>query len=167
MARWGRCDFRQLVKMQERLQTLQQVDIDTFCKEVSKELAARLLRKVIKRTPVGKYPQESGKKGGTLRRGWTATTEDEAKTGSGKGKNVKEYVNNLNVRKTGNNYTIDIINPVEYGIYVEFGHRTKDGKKWIPGRLMLTTSEMELESQLDKIIEKKLLKFIGDYINGN
>ena len=38
----------------------------------AKELAARLLAKVIKRTPVGQYPSGSGKVGGTLRRGWTA-----------------------------------------------------------------------------------------------
>lgn len=35
------------------------------------EKVARLLRMVVKRTPVGQYPASSGKKGGTLRRGWT------------------------------------------------------------------------------------------------
>ena len=40
-------------------------------------LAARLLALVIPRTPVGQYPRSSGKKGGTLRRGWTARTEQE------------------------------------------------------------------------------------------
>ena len=56
-----------------------------------KELAARLLRKVIKRTPVGVPPNNISKEikdkywkgyvGGTLRRGWTAESEDGAKSG--------------------------------------------------------------------------------------
>ena len=59
--------------------------------EILKELAARLLRKVILRTPVGVKPtnvsQEvldehwKGYVGGTLRRGWTAKTEAEAESG--------------------------------------------------------------------------------------
>ncbi|HBH4065677.1 TPA: HK97 gp10 family phage protein, partial [Clostridioides difficile] len=44
-----------------------------------------------------------------------------------------------------------------YASYVNFGHRTKDGKGWVKGQHFLTISEMELQSQVDKIIEKKLL----------
>ena len=36
-----------------------------FCESAAKELAARLLAKVIKRTPVGVYPSGSGMVGGT------------------------------------------------------------------------------------------------------
>ena len=71
MAKWGNADFEQLKQLQDRLQKLEQIDLDKFCRDVSKELAARLLALVIPRTPVGDYPNETGKKGGTLRRGWT------------------------------------------------------------------------------------------------
>ena len=81
MMRWGNVDYRQLQKLRDNLQKLQDMDLDKFCEDVSKELAARLLALVIPRTPVGQYPKSSGKKGGTLRRGWTARTEQAAKEG--------------------------------------------------------------------------------------
>ena len=79
--RWGNVDYKQLQKLRDNLQKLQDMDLDKFCEDVSKELAARLLALVIPRTPVGQYPRSSGKKGGTLRRGWTARTEQEAAGG--------------------------------------------------------------------------------------
>lgn len=156
MTRWGRCDYRQLLKLQEKMEDLQDIDIDLFCKQCAKELAARLLRKVIKRTPVGQYPSGSGKVGGTLRRGWTG----------GVAVNPSSYAKSLPISKIGNDYKIEIINPIEYSSYVEFGHRTANHKGWVPGRFMLTISESELESQAEKIIEKKLIKFLGAYLNG-
>jgi hypothetical protein len=102
-------------------------------------LAARLLAKVIKRTPVGKYPASSGKKGGTLRRGWTIGA----------------------VKKIGDEYTIEVINPTEYAPYVEFGHRTPDHSGWVDGRFMLTISEQELQKDATKFLMNKLKSFMG------
>ena len=79
---WGSCDYRQLQKIRNNLDRLERMDMNKFCQDVSKELAARLLALVIPRTPVGRYPKSSGKKGGTLRRGWTARTAGEAAAGS-------------------------------------------------------------------------------------
>ena len=93
MANWGRCDFKQLKDLQERIQKLEGNDFDAFCEACAKELAARLLAKVIKRTPVGDYPSSTGKMGGTLRRGWTAKTEAEASSG-GKS-DAKAYADSL------------------------------------------------------------------------
>lgn len=76
MARWGNCDFRQLQRLQEKLDRLASGDVEAFCEACAKELAARLLAKVIRRTPVGQYEEGSGKTGGTLRRGWTAGKEN-------------------------------------------------------------------------------------------
>lgn len=160
MAKWGNCDFKQLKQIQSKLDKLQSGDIDAFCAECAKELAARLLAKVIKRTPVGQYKSGSGKVGGTLRRGWTAATESEAESGGRS--NAKQYVESLRVTKIGNVYQIDIINPVHYASYVEFGHRTRGGKGWVNGRFMLTISEDELDVQASGILEKKLLKYLGD-----
>ena len=72
-------------KLQKQLNKLQQSEVEAFVDSCAKELAARLLAKVIKRTPVGDYPKGSGKKGGTLRRGWTSKTHEEAAGGTGKG----------------------------------------------------------------------------------
>lgn len=102
--RTGRFDIAGLKELQSRLQNLQ--DPDAFCEACAKELAARLLAKVIKRTPVGQYPAGSGKTGGTLRRGWT----------TGKRQAAANYANSVTVNHTGNVYMIELINPIEYAL---------------------------------------------------
>lgn len=64
MGRMGRFDCKGLKDFQQQLGKLQ--NPDDFVESCAKELAARLLRMVVKRTPVGQYPASSGKKGGTL-----------------------------------------------------------------------------------------------------
>lgn len=150
MANWGSCEFNQLKELQKKLEVLQKSDLQRFCALVAKELTARLLRKTIQRTPVGVYPAETGKVGGTLRRGWTGE----------KNTDVISYANALPITKEGNTFTITIINPVHYASYVEYGHRTRGGGGWVDGKFMLTKSEIEIESQAPKIIEKKLLTFL-------
>lgn len=154
MAKWGHCDYKQLQKLRDNLTKLQSIDLDKFCRDVSKALAARLLALVIPRTPVGRYPRSSGKKGGTLRRGWTAKTQAEAAGGSRV--DAQAYANALPVRKSGNTYDIQVINPVEYASYVEFGHRTPRGNGWVEGQYFLTLSERDLERLAPGVIERKL-----------
>ncbi len=145
MANWGNCDFRELEAFRDKMQRLEEQEAERFCEDCAKELAARLLRKVVKRTPVGQYPAGSGKMGGTLRRGWTA-------------ENTTGYVNSLEVRKEGNNYIIDITNPVSYASYVEYGHRTANHKGWVNGHFMLTISEKEIRQSAPAILQRKLEK---------
>lgn len=164
MAKWGNCDYKQLQQLRENLSRLQKMDLDKFCRDVSKELAARLLSLVIPRTPVGQYPNTSGKKGGTLRRGWTAKTHDEAAGGGGK-KGAAAYASSLPVTKTGNTYTVEVINPVEYASYVEFGHRTPSGNGWVPGKYFLTLSESDLERVAPALIERKLQMLLREAFN--
>lgn len=163
MARWGNADYRQLQKLRDNLQKLQDVDMEKFCADASKRLAARLLKLVIPDTPVGSYPESTGKKGGTLRRGWTAKTEAEAAGGSGDGRSkVAAYVNSLPITKRGNSYTVEVINPVNYASYVEFGHCTPGGKGWVEGRYFLTFAETQLERKIPSILEKELEKLLRD-----
>jgi hypothetical protein len=159
MGKWGKVDYKQIQDLQKRLNKMQKGNVELFIEECAKELAARLLAKVIKRTVVGIYPVSSGKKGGTLRRGWTSKTEEEA---AGKGKtNVKAYVDSLVITKVGNAYQIEIVNPVYYASYKEYGHRTPDHKGWVKGDFMLTISEAELDSQAPEILENKIMKYLG------
>lgn len=153
--KWGDADFRQLQKLLDNLEKLQSVDLDKFCRDVSRELAARLLALVIPRTPVGQYSKSSGKKGGTLRRGWTARTEEDAANRGNT--SAKAYASALPVKKQGNTYRVEVINPVHYASYVEFGHRTVSGG-WAPGKYFLTLSEQELRNLAPSIIERKLQK---------
>ena len=152
MGRMGKFDCKDLKDFQQQLAKLQ--NPDDFVESCAKELAARLLRMVVKRTPVGDYSGDSytcasgeqhkghkvpGKVGGTLRRGWT----------------IGE------IRKEGNVYKIDIINPVEYASYVEYGHRTANHSGWVKGHFMMTISEQELEKIAPKVLENKIKKYLG------
>jgi len=113
---------------------------DEFIESCAKEIAARLLAKVVKRTLPGQYPPSSGKKGGTLRRGWT----------------VGE------IEKHGGAFHIEVINPVEYASYVEYGHRTRDHQGWVEGKFYLTISEQEIERDAPAILERKLQKYLKE-----
>lgn len=149
MARFGKFDMRGMKELQKNLQKLQ--DPEQFAEQCAKELAARLLARVIKETPVGDYPNKTGKKGGTLMRGWTA----------GKQQSANAYLDTLTVRKEGKKYVIELINPVEYASYVEYGHRTRDHKGWVKGRFMMTKSEQEVSKIAPKVLEAKLKKYLG------
>ena len=108
--------------------------------------------------------KSSGKKGGTLRRGWTSKTHEEAVGGSGKGSISagKAYADTLTINHFGNTLVIEIVNPVEYASYVEYGHRTPDHKGWVQGRFMLTISEQEIQEIAPKVLEAKIKKFLGE-----
>lgn len=153
MASWGNCDFRELEKLRDRLErSAKEKDINAFCEECAKELAARLLRKVIKRTPVDT---------GNLRRNWTTQASGSGSEGL-KTKGAGQYVDTLKVHRYGDTYVIEITNPTEYASYVEYGHRTVNGKGWVDGRFMLAISEKELQNVAPKIIEKKLYAYLKD-----
>ena len=153
MGRNGKVDTKGLENFRKKIEnSLGSNQMNLFMEACAKELAARLLAKVIKRTPVGQYPASSGKKGGTLRRGWTG---EKSQSGAA-------YAQSLKVHHFGNVYVIEIINPVKYAPYVEFGHRTRGGDGWVEGKFMLTISEQEIERDAPKILENKLKKKLGE-----
>lgn len=173
MGKMGKVNMQELEDLQKQLERLQK-NSDAFVEACAKELAARLLRMVVKRTPVGDYSHEiegvakrnsknhkkgdvykkkvnpSGKKGGTLRRGWTGQKQASA----------QEYVNSLTVHHFGDTHVIEIINPVEYAPYVEYGHRTANHKGWVRGKFMMTISEQELKRIAPKVLENKVKKYL-------
>lgn len=151
MGKMGKFDVKGLNDFQKELEDLDK-NADAFAQECAKELAARLLRLVIKRTPVGEYPASTSKRGGTLRRGWT----------DGKRTSAKKYADSLKVNHFGDTYVIEISNPVEYASYVEYGHRTANHSGWVKGHFMMTISEQELQSTAPQILEKKIKKYLGD-----
>lgn len=148
MGKMGKFNFRELKDFEKKLKSMK--DPDAFVESCAKELAARLLAKVIKRTPVGDYPKSSGKKGGTLRRGWTGEKRASASA----------YVDSLTVHHFGDIYVIEIVNPVEYASCVEYGHRTANHKGWVSGVFMMTISEQELQEIAPKVLERKVKKYM-------
>lgn len=141
MAKYGKCDFRELEELKNKIEKLGDKKAE-FMEACAKELAARLLAKVSKNTPTGIYPSGSGKVGGTLKRGWT----------------IGE------IQHVGDVYKIEIINPVEYASYVEYGHRSRNHKDWIEGKFMMTIAEQEIKVATPRILENKLKKMLGDAI---
>lgn len=120
-------NLKDLEKLRDRFEKLNN-QIPDFIKELTNEIAGRLLRGAKKNTPVDN---------GILRRGWT----------------IGEIV------ETENGYTVEVINPVEYARYVEYGHRTSNHKGWVKGQFMLTIAKKDLESNLEKVVSNKMKKF--------
>ena len=152
MGKYGSCNFDGLKDLKRKLEILEKQKAEEFMEACAKDLAARLLAKVIKRTPVGQYPSGSGKVGGTLRRGWTA----------GKNQNAISYAQSLQIQHVGDVYKIVITNPVDYASYVEFGHRTRNHKGWVEGKFMLTISEQEIQTIAPRVLENKIKKLLGE-----
>lgn len=190
----GKFDYSQFEEFVKKVDTVAKNDekINEFMNGCTKELAARLLALVIPKTPVGDYRTEievtakrdskyhkkgekykkkvnkSGKVGGTLRRGWTAKTEEEAKSGSGKptAQDGRIYAQSLQITKKGNTYSVEIVNPVHYASYVENGHATRDRKSYVLGKFMLTVAEKELQDIAPKVLEQKLDNFLKEIFDG-
>lgn len=154
MARWGRCDYRELKKLDERLQQLSEVDMDRLCRDAANEIAQILWNKVKKRTPVGVKPTFDEPK--TVKvQGDDYTTQTTSKTGekvfrkrkgkkytmltrSGailnrywagyRGGSLRDAWMILPVEKHGDVYEITVVNNLDYASYVEYGHRQTPGR---------------------------------------
>lgn len=175
----GIWDTKELDKFIDKLKGLSDDKIQKFNEDTVKEIAARTLAKLIAYTPVGEYKDKTvefiaykgqegkekevkfeakaNKVGGTLNKGWTG------------GKDIEDaysYVlNNIEVMKKGRTYYIILSNPIHYASYVEYGHRTVDGKGWVEGKEFVKLSEDEMQEELPGILEKKLNDFLGEYFN--
>jgi len=132
MAGLGNFNFSDIKKLSRDLKRMQ-IDFPAFLEECIRELAARLLAKVIARTPVDS---------GELRRSWTIGQ----------------------IERTATGYEVEIINPVEYSLYVEYGHRTRDHKGWVNGQFMLSISEDEINRELPAFMNGKLQQFIDRHM---
>lgn len=56
---WGKCDFEELKRLDEKIKKLEEVDFDETCRKAADKLAQILLAKVVRRTPVGVKPNLS------------------------------------------------------------------------------------------------------------
>lgn len=52
MARWGKCDFRELERLKEKLDKFSEADYDKIAEECCQKLAQILYRRAVKDTPV-------------------------------------------------------------------------------------------------------------------
>ncbi len=175
MGRWGRCDYRELKKLDERLQQLSEVDMDQLCRQAANQVAQILLNKVKKRTPVGVKPKfdepktvkvqdSSGKKNTFLTRSGAILDQYWS---SYRGGSLRDAWTILPVEKHGDVYEITVVNNLDYASYVEYGHRQTPGRyvpalgktlkaSWVKGRFMLTISEQEVKTLAPSILNDML-----------
>lgn len=71
-----------------------------------------------------------------------------------------------NVEKHGNAYVVEIINPVAYSSFVEYGHRNRNHSGWVEGRFMATISMQEIERELPRFLERKQVELLNQILNG-
>lgn len=60
------------------------------------------------------------------------------------------------IKKIGSSFEVSVYNNMDYADYVEFGHRTRDHKNWVPGKFMLTVSERQIEKVMEEIVNRHL-----------
>ena len=129
----GLKEFKKIIEEMEKEK--EQLMIDTI-----KELAARLLRKVIKRTPSDT---------GNLRRNWTVS--DVRKNGENYEIEVSNSAEYASYVEFGHRQTPGRFVPA-------IGKRLK--KSWVKGKFMLTISESELQKQAPAVIGKKITEWL-------
>ena len=129
----GLKEFQKIIEEMEKEK--EQLMIDTI-----KELAGRLLRKVIKRTPSDT---------GNLRRNWAVS--DVRKNGGNYEIEVSNSTEYASYVEFGHRQTPGRFVPA-------IGKRLK--KSWVKGKFMLTISESELQKQAPAVIEKKITEWL-------
>lgn len=110
--------------------------VDMFMRALLKELGKEFQVRVKKLTPV---------KSGDLKRGWDISP----------------------IEKNGKIYKITIYNATEhngreYGVYVEYGHRTRNHKGWIKGKFMMTETAKAMDSIAPAYIEREVKRFLRE-----
>lgn len=160
MAKWGKFDFSELRRLAGAFnKALDERVIERFMRDFLLEMAHRAERKIKKRTPVNT---------GHLRKNWQVGM----------------------VERHGNALVVEIYNPVEYASFVEYGFRAHwvpgywKGKSfvydpnaqtgmyvgpkggWVPGRFMATISMQEIERELPRYLERRVVELWDGIMNG-
>ncbi len=65
------------------------------------------------------------------------------------------------IKRVGNYYKVIVSNNLEYAAYVEYGHRTANHKKWVPGKFMLTISAKEVDKLTPAVLERRVKRFLN------
>jgi hypothetical protein len=141
MARNG-FDIRELKKFRDNLVELEE-NIDIVLEDCAKELAARLIREVKKRTPTNT---------GNLRRNWQVT---------GITKDGFTYTIMV-INQTEYAIYVEYGHRQQPGRYVPaINRRLKKG--WVPGQFMMTISAEDIQRKAPQIVEKIIARKLGEY----
>jgi len=134
----AKVDFRQFTKLTKLFERFEKKELQEFSVKLIKDLAARLLAKVVERTPAIS---------GHLRLGWTIG-------------NVSKEGNTYSVEVIN---TVAYALYVEKGHRIMGGEGRREMVRWREGVFMLKISEDELKKDIERIVENKLSKFIKEH----
>lgn len=116
-----------------------QANLERFQGRELDALARRICDKIAE-TLVGDAKKKTPVVTGNLRRSWKQSA----------------------VTKSGAHWTVTVYNTADYAIYVEYGHRTRDHKKWVEGRFMLTNAKKRIDKKARIIISEEVKKKLGE-----
>lgn len=136
MSNWGSFDFSSFEKWSKQID---KAIADDAAKKLTEQVLLELANRVLRRTKQ-KTPVDTG----TLRGNWF----------------VGEVV------RHGDYLEVEIYNPIEYAEFVEYGHRTKNGK-FVSGQYMLTISIKEVEALAPALIGRRSDEFMRRLLNGD
>lgn len=141
-------DISGLKELQKQFEKLSGSEINEFIEDTTRKLSIELLSKTIDDTP---YVTSN------LRRHWTNHAEGYVSSAP----SPEEYVNAHEITKSSNTYVFQIYNNCEYAPYIEWGHRSRDGKGWVNGYFPLTMNVARLNKNAGKRIEGYFNKFLN------
>lgn len=172
MTKWGKFDFKEVKAMAKNIEKVMDENvIEGFIQDFIKEMANRALRMIKKRA----REMSAGKSStGALKDRW--------------------YVSEI--KKVGDEYSVEIYCPMEYASYVEYGFRSHfvpgywsgdhfvydrdykptseepagmwvgKGKPWVEGKFIMTIPMKEIEKQIPKYLEKRQKQLFEKLMGG-
>lgn len=130
-------DFSEIEALAKRMKAVEPAIKTSMIEAIVNEANNRHIARVVAATPVDS---------GTLRQRWSHGIQRATWEG-------KRCVARLS-------------NSLEYAPYVEYGHRTRDKKRWVKGRFMLSRSMGRVKADLKSISEREIKRVLGGAVNG-
>lgn len=146
-------DTKHLDAFADKLKRASQETQEKVTTKALKNIAAEVLRRAVKQTP---------RDTSNLARRWTdhiTPVDQKAKVVS-----QKSWIADEPVTQSGRTYKLTVSNSALYVPYVEYGHRTRDHKDWIPGKFMLTRAVEDVNKMKDQMILEVVNKYFGELL---
>jgi len=131
-------DTHELDNLADQIYKLSSNELDDLYVQLVKDLASKVIEKVMRTTP---------ERTGTLKSGYGAGPDKNGDPGG---------LTTLEVGRRGNDYYIYVYNNVYYAEYVDWGHRTRDHNGWVQGKYYFLIPAMEVEYQAPSYVEKRI-----------
>ena len=175
MAKSGSVDYKELQEFSKAFaKTVGEFESGQVFDDALREIGKKHLGRLVRNTPYGVYPSKitfitrrggdglpftfaiKPKRGGTLKKAWVGKSG----TGIPTQAEINAKAASVRVIKRGNTRSITFYNRTQYASWVDKGHRLchPPGAQygWVAPRNFVLNSEVATESEMPKIIERKM-----------